>query len=311
MWKIISGIFLGWTLGSNDSANIFGTGVAAKIIKYRTAIILISIFVVLGAIIEGEKCFATLDKLSNLTATSSFFAALAAGATMFFLTYLALPCSTSQAIVGAILGAGIVLGTADFSILYKITACWLLAPLSAAFISFTLYHIIGFFFERYIVDLKQRSLFILFGLLFAGCFGAFALGSNNVANITGIYVGSGLLTPFEGVLIGGLSIAGGVLTYSKKVMMTVGKEITHMDEYSAFIAELSEAFTVEIFTHVGVPVSTSQAIVGGVVGVGFVKGVKTVNKKTVLNIAAGWVSTPLVSGIISYFLTVFFSISYK
>lgn len=302
MWKIISGIFLGWTLGSNDSANIFGTGVAANIIKYKTAIILISIFVILGATMEGEKCFATLDKLSNLTSKGSFFAALAAGTTMFILTYLALPCSTSQAIVGAILGAGIVLGTADFSILYKIILCWLLAPLAAAFISFMLYHIIGFFFERYITDLKKRSLFILLGLLFAGCFGAFALGSNNVANVTGTYVGSGLLTPFEGVLIGGLSIASGVLTYSKKVMTTVGKEITRMDEYSAFIAELSEAFTVEIFTHVGVPVSTSQAIVGGVVGVGFVKGVKTINKNTVFNIAIGWISTPLVSGIISYFL---------
>jgi inorganic phosphate transporter, PiT family len=306
MWKIISGLFLGWTLGSNDSANIFGTGVATNIIKYKTAIVLTSVFVILGAIIEGEKCFATLDKLSSLTSTSSFFAALAAGTTMFILTYLALPCSTSQAIVGAILGAGIVLGTANFSILYKIMLCWLLAPVSAAFISFMLYHMIGFFFKRYITDLKKRSLFIFLGLLFSGCFGAFALGSNNVANVTGTYVGSGLLTPFEGVLIGGLSIASGVLTYSKKVMMTVGKEITHMDEYSAFIAQLSEGFTVEVFTHVGVPVSASQAIVGGVVGVGFVKGIKTVNRNTVYNITIGWIATPLVSGILSYFLTKIF-----
>ncbi|MCK4534937.1 MAG: inorganic phosphate transporter, partial [Syntrophobacterales bacterium] len=56
MWRVASGVFLGWTLGSNDSANIFGTGVAANIIKYRTAIILISIFVILGAVAEGDKC---------------------------------------------------------------------------------------------------------------------------------------------------------------------------------------------------------------------------------------------------------------
>ncbi|MEA3361495.1 MAG: inorganic phosphate transporter [Thermodesulfobacteriota bacterium] len=306
MWKIISGIFLGWTLGSNDSANIFGTGVAAQIIKYKTAIVLISIFVILGAIFEGEKCFAALGKLSDLTSESAFFTALAAGLTMFILTYLALPCSTSQAIVGAILGAGIVSGTADFSRLYKIMLCWILAPISAGVISFMLYHIIGFFFERYIIDPKRRSFFIFWGLLFAGCFGAFALGSNNVANVTGIFVGSGLLTPFEGVLIGGLSIAGGVLTYSKKVMMTVGREITRMDEYSAFIAELSEAITVEIFTHVGVPVSTSQAIVGGVVGVGMVKGARTVNKNTVINIVIGWISTPVSAGVISYLLAKIF-----
>jgi len=302
MWKVISGIFLGWTLGSNDSANIFGTGVAAKIVKYRTAIILISIFVILGAVVEGEKCFATVGKLVNLTPESAFYAALAAGITMFILTYLALPCSTSQAIIGAVLGAGMVSGIPDFSRLYKIVACWILAPISAVILSYILYHLIGFFFERYITSPQKRSFFIFWGLIFAGCFGAYALGSNNVANVTGVYVGSGLLTPFEATLIGGLSIASGVLTYSRKVMTTVGKKITYLDEYSAFIAELSAAVNVEIFTQVGVPVSTSQAIVGGVVGVGLVKGARTVNRRTLIEIGTGWVSTPISAGIISYCL---------
>jgi len=101
---------------------------------------------------------------------------------------------------------------------------------------------------------------------------------------------------------GGISIASGVLTYSKKVMTTVGKEITHLGEYAAFIAEFSEAITVEIFTQVGVPVSTSQAIVGGVVGVGLIKGAKTVNTRTLMEIGIGWISTPVSAGIISYVL---------
>jgi len=64
MWKIISGIFLGWTLGSNDSANVFGTGVATKIIRYRTAIILVSIFVILGAVAEGRNAFPQWELLA-------------------------------------------------------------------------------------------------------------------------------------------------------------------------------------------------------------------------------------------------------
>ena len=306
MWRVISGIFLGWTLGSNDSANIFGTGVAAKIIRYRTAIILISIFVILGSVLEGEKCFATIGDLTNLTPEKAFLAALAAGITMFIVTYLSLPCSTSQAIIGAVLGAGMVSGIPDFSKLYKIVACWILAPVSAAIIGFALYHLIGFFFQRYFVSPQKRSAFIFWGLVFAGCFGAYALGSNNVANVTGIYVGSGLLTPFEATLIGGLSIASGVLTYSRKVMTTIGNKITYMDEYSAFIAELSEAITVEVFTQVGVPVSTSQAIVGGVVGVGLVKSARAINKRTLMEIMIGWVSTPISAGIISYLLVKLF-----
>jgi PiT family inorganic phosphate transporter len=302
MWMLISGIFLGWTLGSNDAANIFGTGVAAKILKYRTAVILISIFVIVGAVAEGEKCFFTVGRLTNLTPESAFWTALAAGITMFILTYLALPCSTSQAIIGSILGAGTVSGVPDFSRLYKIVACWVLAPISAIIISFLLYHVMGLFFGRYITGPQKRSFFIFWGLISAGSFGAYALGSNNVANVTGIYVGSGLLTPFAGALIGALSIAGGVLTYSKKVMTTVGKEITHLDEYAAFISVLSGAITVELFTQVGVPVSTSQAIVGAVIGVGLVKGASTINKRIVIEIGSGWASTPIMAGILSYLL---------
>jgi inorganic phosphate transporter, PiT family len=302
MWKIISGIFLGWTLGSNDSANVFGTGVATKIIRYRTAIILVSIFVILGAVAEGEKCFSTVGTLSNVTPESAFWISLAAGITMFIVTYLALPGSTSQAIIGAVLGAGMVSGMADFSKIYKILACWILAPIAGIIMSVMLYHFIGFFFKRYIMSPQKRSFFIFWGLIFAGCLGAYALGSNNVANVTGVYVGSGLLTPFEGLLIGSLSIASGTLTYSRKVMMTVGKDITPLDEYAAFIAVLSGAISVEIFTQVGVPVSTSQSIVGSVVGVGLIKGVKTVNTRTLVEIGIGWVSTPISAGIISYIL---------
>ena len=301
MWKLLSGIFLGWTLGSNDSANIFGTGVAAQIIRYRTAVILISIFVILGALAEGEKCFETVGRLTHLTPQSAFWAALAAGVTMFILTYLALPGSTSQAIIGAVLGAGLVSGIPDFSKLYKIVAFWVLTPIGSIIVSFILYHLFSLLFEKYLHTPQRRSFVIFWGLIFAGCFGAYALGSNNVANVTGVYVGSGLLTPFEGAVIGSLSIAGGVLTYSRKVMTTIGKKITYLDEYSAFIAELSQAITVEISTQAGVPVSTSQAIVGGVVGVGLVKGARTVSKRTLIEIGIGWISTPILAGIISFF----------
>jgi PiT family inorganic phosphate transporter len=302
MWRVISGVFLGWTLGSNDSANVFGTAVAANIVKYRTAILLTSLFVVLGAVIEGEKCFSTVGELSTLTPKGAFLAALAAAVTMFVVTYMALPSSTSQAIIGAIVGVGMVSGIPGFSKLSKIVICWVLTPIGSMILSFLLYHLIVFFIATYIRRPQTRSFIIFWSLIFTGCLGAYALGSNNVANVTGVYVGAGLLTPFEGALIGSLSIASGALTYSKKVMMTVGRDITPLDEYAALIAVLAGAITVEIFTQVGVPVSSSQAIVGGVAGIGLVKGVRTVSKRTLIKIFIGWIATPLSAGIISYVL---------
>lgn len=300
MWTILSGIFLGWGLGSNDSANIFGTGVAANIIRYRTAIMLISGFVLIGAVLEGPKCFATVGKLSKLSSTTAFVAALAAAITVALMSYLSLPVSTSQAIIGGLLGVGMVYGFADFGKLYTVVICWVLTPIGAMIVSIVLYKVLSLLFEKAILDLRIQSFFLTGGLIVAGCYGAYALGANNVANVTGVYVGSGLLTPFSASLIGGLSIASGVLTYSWKVMRTIGMRIVPMDAYSAFVSTLSEAITIHVFTQVGVPVSASQAIVGAVVGVGIIKDVKTVSKKMLVEIGIGWISTPLLSGLLSY-----------
>ena len=131
MWKVLSGVFLGWSLGANDSANIFGTGYATGIVKYRTAIWLTAVFVMIGAVLEGPKCMDVVGDLSRLTATDAFYCALAGAITMTVLTILAIPASCSQAIIGAVIGAGILSSTADFSKLYKIVACWVFTPICA------------------------------------------------------------------------------------------------------------------------------------------------------------------------------------
>ena len=306
MWKLTGGIFIGWALGSNDSANLFGTGVAAKVVKYRTAIILISVFVILGALTEGHKSMGTVGKMSQLTPIAAFVAAFSAGLCVAIFSYLSLPVSTSQAIMGAVLGIGMISGIPDFTKLYKVLICWIFTPIGAMIFSFILYPVLGRIFEKILLDFHKRNFFIKAALIFAGSYGAYTLGANNVANVTGVYVGSGMLTPFEAALVGSLSIASGVLTYSKKVMHTIGKKIVELDGFSAFVSEFSAAITVHFFTQVGVPVSTSQAIVGGVTGIGLKKGVKTVKKRTLIEIGIGWLSTPLSSGIFAYLLMRFY-----
>jgi PiT family inorganic phosphate transporter len=302
VWKLAGGVLVGWGLGSNDSANIFGTGVAANAIRYRTAIVLIAVFVVIGALVEGHKTMDTVGEMSRLSHTAAFIAALATGLTVSTFSYLALPVSTSQAIIGAVLGIGLISGIPDFTRLYKVVICWVLTPFAAIVLSLIMYPLLASILRKALMDLKLRNAFLRWGLVFAGCYGAYSLGANNVANVTGVYVGSGLLAPFQAALLGSLGISFGVLTYSRKVMGTVGKRIVHLDEFSAFVSELSAAITVHVFTQVGVPVSTSQAIVGGVTGVGLVKGLRTVRKKTLAGIAIGWISTPLLCGVIAYLM---------
>lgn len=299
-WLISSGLLMGWSLGANDSANIFGTGVASGLIRYRTAVVITAFFVLLGAILEGEKCMNSIGTLTTLSYLEAFLAMTSAALTMTLLTILALPASTSQAIIGAIMGIALYHGNPDFSALIKFATCWILTPLGSIVCSILMYKPLDRLVLRKVKSIIARNRFFLTGILITGSYGAYSLGANNVANVTGVYVVSGLLSPFYGSVIGGLSIALGVLTYSRRTMMTVGKSIVPLDPFSSVLAVFSEAIVLHVFTQIGVPVSSSQAIVGGVIGVGIARDVKTVNFRIVGRIFLGWIFTPAVAGALSW-----------
>jgi len=100
---------------------------------------------------------------------------------------------------------------------------------------------------------------------------------------------------FSATLIGGLSIGCGILTFSRPVMETVGKKLVRLDAFSALVVVLAVAFTAHIYAFVGVPVSTSQAVIGAVLGIGILRGVNTINRRTLMHILVGWFLTPIVA----------------
>ena len=108
MLTLFGGIFLGWSLGANDAANVFGSAVASRMVKFRTAAILASLFVLLGAFLEGRAGMDTLTGLTSLTVKKAVVASVSAAVTVTVITFLGLPVSTSQAVVGAILGIGFI-----------------------------------------------------------------------------------------------------------------------------------------------------------------------------------------------------------
>lgn len=304
MWKLIGGIFLGWGLGGNDFANIFGPSVSTGLIRYRTAVGCCSLFLLAGALLEGPKCMVTLGQLSTLSSNDALLSALAAALVIAVLTWFALPASASQAIVGAVLGIGAFSGSMEFVKLYQVLVCWVLTPVVATFFSFVLYSLLARLFNQILTGVYSRRAVLSVGVFLAGCYGSYSFGANNVANVTGVYVACGLLSPQVAALVGAISIIAGVLTFSSRVMLTVGKKIVPLDAFSAFVATMANAMVLHLFTQIGVPVSSSQAIVGAVVGVGLVKDFKTVSNRMILIIAAGWIMTPLSAGLLAYGLRV-------
>ena len=326
---LTSGLFLGWSLGANDAANVFGTAVGTRMISFKKAAILSGIFVILGAVISGAGAARTLGELGAVNAIAgAFVVALAAAITVYWLTVLGYPVSTTQAIVGAIIGWDLFSGALiDYGSLEAIVLSWVISPILAAIFSALLYKVIAYGITNARIHMFRLDAITRAGLILAGIAGAYSLGANNIANVVGIFVP---ISPFADIsfmgwfklntaqqlfLIGGIAIAVGTFTYGKKVMLTVGAGITEMSPVAAFVAVLSNAVVLFLFASEGlrafllghglpafplVPVSSSQAIVGSVIGIALVKGGRGIRWRMIGEIAGAWIATPVVAIVISF-----------
>jgi PiT family inorganic phosphate transporter len=245
----------------------------------------------------------TLSGLTRMTLQQAVLSSMGAAITVTIMTIMRLPVSTSQAVVGAIMGIGIINRQVNFTGLGKVVACWLGTPLGGMVIAIIAYKGAAVLYNKMNLNLLQSDYLLRLGLVAAGAYGAYALGANNVANVTAVFVGAGHLGFHAATLVGGLSIGLGIMTFSRRVMDTVGLRLVRLDSFSALVVLLSEAITVHIYTFLGVPVSTSQAVIGAVLGVGILKGVSTVSRGTLASILSGWFFTPFLAGAITMALT--------
>ena len=216
------------------------------------------------------------------------------------MTALKLPVSTSQAIVGAILGVAAINRSCDFTPLRKIITCWIATPPAAMLISIVLYLFLRNVLAHLRWNVMKVDTLMRIGLITVGCYGAYALGANNVGNITGVIVSAGVLNQSAAALLGAAAIGLGVHTFSRRVMYTVGARLVPLGSISAFVALTAHSITLHVFALHGVPVSSSQAIVGAVLGIGLVHGARTINNRTLLPILGGWFATPAAAFILVY-----------
>ena len=328
-----SGLFLGWSLGANDAANVFGTAVGTRMIKFRTAALVCSVFVVLGATISGAGAAHTLGKLGAVNALAgSFTVALASALTTFLMTRLKIPVSTSQAIVGAIIGWNFYSSSlTDSSSLTKIMMTWVACPLLSGVMAVLLFILVRFLLRVTNPHLLRLDFGTRWGLLIVGAFGSYSLGANNIANVMGVFVPDNPfhdLVLFDSVRItgvqqlffmGAVAIGVGVFTYSERVMKTVGTGLAQISPVPAFVIVLAQSLTLFLFASQGletflashglptfplVPVSSSQAVVGAIVGLSLFKGIG-IRYKVLGEISLGWMATPILAGVVSFLLLFF------
>jgi PiT family inorganic phosphate transporter len=208
----------------------------------------------------------------------------------------------------------------QWDLIQTVVISWFLSPLLAGLVAFLLYKLLSLVVTRYVsVDRFMPPLLVI-----TLCYSAYAFGTNDIANATGVYftVASMVMgnAPEQYVVFllaafGSIGLTIGGFWLGPKVIETVAFKITRLSLISATAAETSNAVVVHLFTVIpymmfgyGMPISTSLASIGALVGVGFASyGSSGINKKTIMVLSAGWVATIFVTAFFTYvFYTILF-----
>ena len=308
-------------LGGNDAATPCDTSVGARVISIRKAILLFAIFTSVGALSQGYMVMKTIGK--GIVPTIDLLGVLIIVITAFiwimFCNYLGLEISVTHSVIGAVLGYGLAahgVSQVNWGLMWNVVLSWISSPLLALIMAYSIYKLIA----RMIKENNSFASRVMPALLIiALCYSAYAFGTNDIANATGVYVTVSHII-FGGVpelnvmfilaVIGSIGVATGGFLLGARVIGTVAFKITRLDPVSGFAAELSNAFVVHMFTTIpyliigyGIPISTSLAGVGSVIGVGLAMYRSAgINKRTVAKLFTAWVATVTITAIASFIL---------
>jgi PiT family inorganic phosphate transporter len=317
----VASFYVAWNIGSNNTGNAMGTSVGANVISYRMAVTLMIIFIPLGAVLEGSKVMGPVGTQivpGNLFSSLPKVAAAAmfsAGLWVTIQTKRGYPVSIHQAVIGSLVGAGLAIilfpqvGTTshvNWVRLIEIVSAWVATPFTSAFFAFLIYRASEAPLRR-VKALEKLNLILGLSVVLSGCYVAYTMGANDVGTAMGaayavshggnLFIGN---VEAKLALLGAVGLIIGSLTYSRKTLETVGHGIMPLGPLTAFAAQLGAALTVHLFTQFGFPVSTTEAIIGGITGVGIIGGMAGVGRGKLREIVMAWISTPTISLILTF-----------
>lgn len=298
--SIIAGFLIAFSIGSNDTSNSFGICIGVGTITLKKALYLLGFFVFIGAYLQGQKVMRTVGgEILKVDAGILIISLLISAIFIIFSNWKRLPISSHQVIIGSLIGSGFAFGSPiNTSTLQNIVTSWAISPFIALFIAFIMFRIMENTLSKLPVFRIERILRIL--ILFNGIMLAYNTGANELSTALAPVVYSGVIDSFYAVLVGSFSLWLGAYLLSGRVVDTICRGITKIEVYSGFAAQFSAGLTVLIFTQFGMPVSTTYCLIGGIYGVGILKGMSTVSLKLLKDMALNWTLTPLGAFVISY-----------
>ena len=182
--------FMAWNLGANDAASPCRTPVGAGVISIKRSILLFSIFVAIGAIIQGYMNIKTISRgvIPRIDPLGAITITLAAGIWSTLCTWKGLEISNTYSIVGSVIGyALVVYGWFEVSVLGNIFVSWLISPILSITLSFTLHKLFMRLFSNFLDNARFKRV-VSISLIVSLCFSAYCFGANDIGSATGIFV---------------------------------------------------------------------------------------------------------------------------
>lgn len=306
--------------GFHDAANSVATVISTRVLPPVAAVMMAAFFNFIAFLVFGVAVATTVGKgiISSSVVTPDLVLSALVGAIVWDLItwYLGLPSSSSHALIGGLVGAAITkagIGSLVWSGLDKTVAFMVLSPLIGFILSFGLMTtLIRLFFT---IPLHAVNRYFRRLQLVSSALVSLSHGTNDAQKtmgvVTALLVSTGYLSSFAVplwvVLMAHLSIALGTFFGGWRIVKTLGFKMTRLDPVHGFAIETSSAVTIISSSLLGIPVSTTHVVSGGVMGSGATMGAATVKWGVARRIIWAWIFTIPASAIVSatvYFLIV-------
>ncbi len=301
---LVLGLAFEFVNGFHDAANAIATIVATRVLSARAAVIMAGGLNFLGAL-SGTAVATTIGKDlvdPGSVTTGTVAAALLAAIIWDLVTwYMGIPSSSSHALLFGTLGAAV--ATAGFDVIivsgltkvaFGIVYSPVMGVMGGAFLMFVLIWIL----HKTHPELVSR----IFGRaqLFSSAYMAFSHGSNDGQKTMGILsltlftygaLGETFYVPLPVMIACAIAMGLGTALGGWRIIRTMGTRMVQLQPVHGFAAETAAGTLIEVATRAGVPISTTHAISGSILGVGTLRGVKNVRWSVVTEIVTAWVLT--------------------
>ncbi len=304
---IVVAIAFDFTNGFHDTANAIATSISTRALSAGQAVVLSSLFNLLGALVT---VLVLHSKVANTIAGTLSFKAgmvviiaalLGAIAWNLITWYFGLPSSSTHALIGGLIGAGVAsvgsLSAVKWTSFAKQLTSLVVSPLLGLAVAAVLVTLFVVAVHRLRPAPINRSFRIL--QVLAAAFVSFSHGGNDaqktMAAITLGLVASGQIhkfaVPVWVVVVSATAIAFGTYAGGWRIIRTLGWRIYKMDPVGGLAAQLTGATVIQLASQVGLPVSTTHVITGSVIGSGAARSVSALKWGVGLNIVVAWLVT--------------------